>query len=254
MRCGTVASDARSVFGTASAYDTGHVAGGVHAMAACGIELDVQGAPPELDFDDWDFDPQLRSLKRTRATPIRSEPFLPSAAVNHLIHPSHGTTQAWPTAFDLSEFRHDTPACEESPQRNAIAKRASWLAWSAMSVGLMAFMCGGVLLGWSFLTERPDLWNLGLPVTIAGQIALLIGLVLQLERIWQNNRYAVNKLEEVDERLADIKLSQSLLRVNHGSASQAFYAHMAEGANPSLLLGDLKGQLDLLAVRLADRR
>ncbi len=121
-------------------------------------------------------------------------------------------------------------------------------------MGLMAFTCGGVLLGWSFMSNRPDLWNLGIPVTVAGQIALLVGLVLQLERIWQNNRYAVDKLEEVDERLADMKHSQSLLNVNHGSAAQAFYSHMAEGASPSLLLADLKGQLDLLAVRLADRR
>jgi hypothetical protein len=123
-----------------------------------------------------------------------------------------------------------------------------------MSIGLMGFCCGGVLLGWSFLAGRADLWNLGIPIAVGGQIALLIGLVLQLERIWQNNRYAVEKLDEVDERLADMHHSQALLQVNHGSAAQAFYAHMADGANPSMLLADLKGQLDLLAVKLSERR
>jgi uncharacterized membrane protein YidH (DUF202 family) len=252
LRCGTfVANDT-------TAESTVNVASGVGAMADCGLELDA-GAPtrskPSLDFDDWDLDPDLRSFKNARhAAKVREYPTVPPRATSYRIDGAHPTTLAWqPTAFEpvpqMMQFAEERPS-----ERHETAKRASWLAWAVMSLGLMAFTCGGVLLGWSFMSSRPDLWNLGMPVTVAGQIMLLVGLVLQLERIWQNNRYAVDKLEEVDERLADIKHSQSLLRVSHSSPAQAFYTHMAEGANPSLLLADLKGQLDLLAVKLAERR
>ena len=42
-----------------------------------------------------------------------------------------------------------------------------------------------------------------------------------------------------------------MLGTTHGP-SAAFYAHWAGGAAPQILLTDLKSQLDLLAVKLAD--
>jgi hypothetical protein len=60
-------------------------------------------------------------------------------------------------------------------------------------------------------------------------------------------------LEEVDESLDDLKRNTALLGLTHSPASQAFYAHMAQGASPTILLTDLKGQIDLLAQRMAER-
>jgi hypothetical protein len=40
----------------------------------------------------------------------------------------------------------------------------------------------------------------------------------------------------------------------HSTHGQSFYAHMAEGASPHLLLADVKGQLDVIAMRLAQTR
>ena len=59
--------------------------------------------------------------------------------------------------------------------------------------------------------------------------------------------------EVSSEQLDDLRQTTSLLGSNHGSAAQAFYAHLAQGANPQMLLADLKGQLDLLAIRMAQR-
>ena len=254
LRCGTLVTSDATVDGIIN------VAAGVRAMADYGLELTAAaptGSKPSMDFDDWDLDPDLRSFKNARsAHHMANLPPNPGLGNWHRMDANHAMAPTGqPPALAQPLMPPTTHArCERSIERRESAKRASWLAWSVMSLGLMAFTCGGVLLAWSFLSGRLDLWNLGIPVSVSGQIALVAGLVLQLERIWQNNRYAVDKLEEVDAHLADIKHSQSLLRVNHGSASQAFYAHMAEGANPSLLLADLKGQLDLLAVRLAERR
>jgi hypothetical protein len=236
------------------------IAQGVAAMGDCGVELNA-AAPASrqapLDFDDWDLDPDLRSFRTSKA----SQKLAAMPATYPGDHPSWGyapqsAAAPWPPQmvahYAAPHGAIAGPHYKPQPAEPR-AKRASLAAWMVMSLGLSAFACGGMLLGWSFATGRADLWNMGLPITVGGQIALLVGLVIQLERMWQNHRYAVEKLEEVDERLADMKQAQSLLGVNHGSAAQAFYAHMAEGASPSLLLADLKGQLDLLATRLAER-
>jgi hypothetical protein len=246
LRCGTFFA------AEAPAEEFPHV-DGVRLMAEHGLELGEKEKPrlrPEFDFDDWDLDPDLRAFKNaqnafkraavpTTEHPLGGSPFEQQWTLHGYPQPTPYAPHYWPEA-------QPTMASDRG-------KRASWLAWMIMSLGFMAFACGGVLLAWSFVSGRQDLWNWGMPAAIGGQIALLIGLVLQLERIWQNNRYAVEKLDEVDERLADIKHTQSMMSVNHGSASQAFYSHMAEGASPSLLLADLKGQLDLLAMRLSQR-
>ena len=250
LRCGVF------ITGDVAVDDSSHFAEGVQAMAEYGLDLDPgksDDAKPEMDFDDWDFDPDLRSFKKTQAAYCATKSSAGSSAGEHPFNLNAPAYQAWQSQMHL-EQRLAGPAYQTAASSIPQPKRTSWLAWAVTSLGMMAFTCGGVLLGWSYVSGREDLWNLGVPAAVGGQIALLIGLVLQLERIWQSHRYAVDKMEEVDERLADMKQSQSLMRVNHGSASQAFYAHMAEGASPSLLLADLKGQLDLLAVRLSDRR
>jgi hypothetical protein len=89
------------------------------------------------------------------------------------------------------------------------------------------------------------------PVILAGQISLLLGLVLQLDRIWRDSRRAAAKMETVDEEIHDLKTAASLLGTTHGPSS-AFYAHWAGGAGPEVLLSDLKSQLDLLAVKLSE--
>jgi hypothetical protein len=223
---------------------------GVAQSAAHGLDLAAsaksQSSTPPVDLDEWDLDQDLRHMQglvggRTFTRP--PQPLLPS-----------GGNLPLPSYASLS-----VPAVAPIPSRQKPAARnkppgSSLLAWASLSLGLMAFVCGAVLLVWSFADGRSSLWNLGMPITVAGQAGLLIGLVLQLERIWQGSRYTSVQLDHVDEQLHDLKQSASLLGVTHGSASQAFYAHLSEGASPNLLLADLKGQLDLLAVKMSERR
>jgi len=115
----------------------------------------------------------------------------------------------------------------------------------------MTLVCGGILLGWSLATDRSELWTTGLPVAIGGQIALLVGLLLQLERLWHDSRRAADRLEAVDQQLHDLKTTTTLLGTSHASPGGAFYAHLADGAGSQLLLSDLKGQLDLLALKIS---
>lgn len=130
------------------------------------------------------------------------------------------------------------------------AAQANTAVWLALSLGVMMFVCGGILLGWSVAAGRKELWSLGLPIALVGQVGLLIGLVLQLERMWRHNHATVARLENVDEQLHDLKSTTALLGTTHSTPAVAFYSHMAGGASPQLLLTDLKGQLDLLAVKI----
>jgi hypothetical protein len=116
----------------------------------------------------------------------------------------------------------------------------------------MGLACGGVLLGWSVLSGHEHLWSIGMPIAVAGQILLLLGFVLQIDRLWHDNREQAAKLDDVDDQIDDLRNTTSLLDTTHSTPATSFYAHFASGASPSILLADLKSQLDLLAVKIAD--
>jgi hypothetical protein len=115
---------------------------------------------------------------------------------------------------------------------------------------VMALVFGGVLLGWSCWSGQQQFWTLGLPFALLGQTGLVIGLILQIHGVWQSNQQATHVLSELDEQLDELRQATSLLSTTHSSPAQSFYFHLAEGASPHLLLSDLKGQLDLLAMRM----
>jgi hypothetical protein len=64
----------------------------------------------------------------------------------------------------------------------------------------------------------------------------------------------VAKLDQVDSQLDELRTVTRLLGSAHHSPAGAFYSHLADGAGPGLLLTDLKSQLDLLAMKLAEPR
>jgi hypothetical protein len=144
----------------------------------------------------------------------------------------------------------DAPAVSQD-QANATLRV---LAFTAVGLGLAALLYGGVLLVWGYALARGDLWSWGLPLTIGGQAVLLLGLFMQLDRLWRDHRQTSESLDQLDDRLTDLKHTTSMLGTTHSSAAQSFYVHMADGASPELMLADLKGQLDMLALRLAQQR
>ncbi len=154
-----------------------------------------------------------------------------------------------PQAENLASASSSSPR-----QRRHKPVQTSFFSFCMLSVGLMSFVFGAVLVGWSFVEDRPDLWRLGLPFTLGGQAALIIGLIFQLDGLWRSNHGAAETLEDLDSQLAELRRATSLLSTTNSSPAQSFYSHMADGASPQLLLADLKGQLDLLASRMADDR
>lgn len=192
-------------------------------------------APPLLD--DWSLENDLAAVTRMMHTLRSDAPASATAAIEP--RRSHDG-QPW----RMPDSRSPRPTL-------APPKRGSWLAWPVLMIGMMTFCCGAVLLGWSFATGRGDLWTFGMPAVLAGQGLLVLGLVVQLEGLWQNNRETRETLDGLDRELAELRHATSVLTSTHTAAGQSFYAHMAEGASPHLLLADVKGQLDVIALRLA---
>jgi len=146
---------------------------------------------------------------------------------------------------------HEKKKRAGTPEHRAPGDRTlALLAWMVLLLGTAGFTCGVALMAQSMHTARQELWTIGTPIAFAGQIALVMGLVLQLDRVWRDSRWAVTRMETVDEQLQDLKTATTLLNTSHGP-SGAFYAHWAGGAGPEILLSDLKSQLDLLAVKLS---
>ncbi len=242
-RCGRVAELADSEMETTSVE-------AISEMSEWGLELDAVTtesstavADPPLLSDDWALDEEFRRLQSRYGKNANS---LPGGATTESLGLAAWNTTSPAQHKQLLRNRH-TAATVAQRRRN------STVAWLILSLGLMSFVCGGMLLGWSLLAGRNELWNLGMPMALAGQFGLLLGLILQLDSLWQANRHTADTLDHVDHRLQEIDHATKILRTTHSGPAQSFYAHMASGANPQLLLADLKGQLDLLAVKMAQR-
>jgi len=135
------------------------------------------------------------------------------------------------------------------PARKKLDKpRRLFVTWLVVALGLMSFAFGGGLLVWSYLSSRPELWAFGLPITIGGQGVLVLGLLLQVDALWQSSKKLTASVQELENEVET--LEESLTLVVQGTAGRSFYEHLSSGASPHLLLADLKGQLDMLSTRL----
>jgi len=230
---------------------TVHTAGleGVGESDSAAEDQASNSAEPDSDFDDWALDAELQRLQRLVTGGLASSHVqAPAAPPSPTAYPWQAAPLAaaptFPLQLPLVDSRVAVP-----PQR-----RASVAVWLLLGSGIMAFVCGAVLLAWSLITGRGELWTLGMPVCLAGQLGLLLGLVFQLTRLWDDNRQTASQLAAVDQRLDELKQTATLLTTGNRTPAQSFYAHLASGASPQLLLTDLKSQLDLLAVQVAPPR
>lgn len=200
-------------------------------------------------WDDWELDEQLLHIRRKLGAADAPSPEVQAACRSERarLDPGHAGPPAWHVAPQRK------PAPGPSPDRQSTASMPA-VTWAILSLGLMAFVCGAVLMGWSVATQRDELWSRGVPFAVVGQIALLVGLILQLERLWRDGRQTAAKLEHVDEELHGLRSTTAMLGTTHSSAASAFYCHMAGGANSQLLLSDLKGQLDMLALKIGQEQ
>lgn len=197
---------------------------------------------------EWELDLSSSETRRLLGQSWSEDPVFDTTEANE---PFSSLLHLAATAPAIGKLLPEAKPPQTTKPRGIGSTLKSFAAWTAICLGLMAFACGGVLLGLSVLGERGELWSLGVPITLVGQVALLVGLCLQLDRLWSENRDTAQRIGEMDEQLDELRQSTRLLGTPYHSASQSFYAHLSEGASPKMLLSDLKGQIDLLALRMS---
>jgi len=246
LRCGRPSSPCAPGCGASQA---GHV------QAVVGGEVDQVVALADglstVPYDGWEMEEQLRHIGRRRgAAPATEEP-APSAVAGS----PEGRALRIDAAHAVTRGRHG-PA-EAQRARRGPATTLDLAAWLVALLGLAALSCGGVLVGWSLVTGRVELWTVGWPLATGGLVVVALAaaavVVLRLDRLRREARRTETRLAEFGSRLHRLQTAAELMNTAHHSPSGAFYGHLADGATPKILLADLKSQLDLLAVKIADQ-
>jgi hypothetical protein len=197
--------------------------------------------------DDWSIRQRARELDRALRRPMH---FGPSSATSQ-----PGRRRIDPPQELLDQFAQTPPPTIATSVASAPKTRPSRttagqiIAWLIIAFGTITLLAGIGLIAWSLSKNELQHWNLALGFAIGGQGALILGLVMAVSRLWRNSRYATNKLQEMHAGLAQLQNAADTISATRGSAP-AFYADLARGASPQLLLSNLKGQLDQLASRL----
>jgi hypothetical protein len=129
---------------------------------------------PPLPEDDWTLEAELRGVQRLLSS-LKSRPPAGDSMSLHLPQMElpcwHAMPQVESTAGEEIE---PVEATVQQPRTNSAA-------WTILSVALAVFACGTVLLAWSLIGQREDLWPVGLPLALIGQAGMILGLVLQID-------------------------------------------------------------------------
>lgn len=143
-----------------------------------GIDLTERDPVPAelpMKLNDWESEERLRDIQKSlqRGSREKYRGFALPRTVRRYDPPPPEALQ-----ISLPEFRR----LPEQMTENLAGGWSSALAWLTSSLGLMAFVCGAVLLGWSYLAQRTDLWEIGMPAALAGQFFLVLGMLLKANR------------------------------------------------------------------------
>ncbi len=206
----------------------------------------------------WRSEQRMREIGRSLRSPVASVP-VASVPVAPVVVDSHALSSH--TFSD--QVRFDTPGRERPKPSEALPteplaasshangdRQMQAVAWLAMIFGFGLATGGVVLLGMGLLGQQPEFWQWGVGVTLAGQAALIAGLIRVLISLWSNSRIASKHLTEVQRGLAQVQRSADSIVAQRPGGASGFYGELSRGASPTILLANLKGQIDHLAARM----
>jgi hypothetical protein len=223
-----------------------------------GIALDEQpmhakAAAAPFRKDDWSARQRVRSLarelKRPGIVPRPSASMIESG--RHRFEPPQDLFATLEVATATVATPAPLPAANATlPSRRAEGSQI--IAWLIVTLGVLTLGAAVAQIAWSLSSKAIVNWNLALGLALGGQGLLIFGLILVVSRLWRHSRYAAGKLQDVHARLGQLQhTAEVLTTMRAGGGAPAFYAELARGANPHMLLTNLKGQLDQLATRLS---
>jgi hypothetical protein len=223
-----------------------------------GIPLDEQAATAATNAvpfrtDDWPARQRVRNLARELKRPGIVANKTPTATLSE--HRRFEPSQDLLGQFEQTAAAQFASSPTLPPANVVVQPRhgdgSQIVAWLIVTLGTLALAGGVSLIAWSISTKQMMYWDLSLGLALGGQGALILGLVLVVSRLWRHSRYAAGKLHDVHARLGQLQQTAEVLTtMRAGGGAPAFYAELARGSSPHVLLTNLKGQLDQLATRL----
>ena len=118
------------------------------------------------------------------------------------------------------------------------------IGWGLVSLSLVAMACGTVLVALAHFHGRSELWNVGMPILIGGQLSFLMGMVLQMERLRSSNRQTDARLQRVDHALYQMHLAGPPV------SAPPPYPYPPYAPPSHLSLAEMKRQLDELKLEV----
>jgi hypothetical protein len=209
---------------------------------------------PPVRPDDWSSRRRTRELDRALRRPLHFNTAATSATASALgtrrFDPPQNLFDAAPHS-PVPTIATDTPPITSATQLRLPPSHAGQIiSWLVVALGTLTLGAGVGIIGWSLHMNQTAHWNLALGLALGGQGALILGLVMVVSRLWRNSRFATNKLQELHARLAQLQSTADTISAQRSGGAPAFYADLARGASPQILLSNLKGQLDQLATRV----
>lgn len=224
-----------------------------------GIALDEQPAKVAASASapsiDWPTERRVRTLARELNRPTAAVKKAISGVVSdrRRFEPPHDLFSQPFEASPHTAAATITEPATIAPLKTLRSEGSQALAWLTVTVGTLTLASGLGLVGWSLSTTELHYWNLGLCLALGGQGTLILGLVLVVSRLWRHSRFAAHKLQTVQAHLGQLQQTAEILTtMRSNGGAPAFYAELARGASPHVLLTNLKGQLDQLATRLGN--
>lgn len=107
-------------------------------------------------------------------------------------------------AEDFDDAAYEGRTGESRPgERTALA-----VSWTFLGLATTAFSCGGFLIGWGAIAERTRLQEFGMPIFLAGVVALVIGV---LPIVMLRSLEAERKRREADRLAASLAMRASTM-------------------------------------------
>ncbi len=231
----------------------------VHATPICddGIELSEapatrKNAGPPIRKDDWSARRRVRELDRALRRPLHVGTAAGNSAALGMrrFDPPQDLFNSQQHAGAPSITTGEPPLTSATQIRLQQSNAGQILSWLVVVLGTFTLGAGIGLIAWSLFTKQTLHWNLALGLALGGQGTLILGLVMVVSRLWRNSRFATGKLQDVHARLTQLQATADTISAMRSGGAPAFYADLARGASPQMLLSNLKGQLDQLAARV----
>jgi hypothetical protein len=171
-----------------------HIEAAAHTEAESALATPIKriDQPTSPPFDPWEVNERLRHAERV----LQSIP-----------RPSQRDAKR------TERLRLDAPPITEFvPKASVTTQEPDWprttiagVAWLMLGIGMAGFACGTVLAAWGWISGRGELTSLGMPIALGGQLALVLGLVLELAVARRGKHQPLARTADMQDHLDELR-------------------------------------------------